>query len=102
MASPVSAVAAGGRDPVPDSAAEPHHRRRLPSPGLRDLAGHLAPDAAPRVSANGYGDPEPHRRQRLSQVERLVSLGATRLRVDEHGVVVLADPDGNEFGVLPP
>ncbi|WP_422733530.1 VOC family protein [Micromonospora sp. WMMD558] len=32
-----------------------------------------------------------------AEVERLVSLGATRLEVDEDGAVVLADPDGNEF-----
>ncbi|MBM0236897.1 hypothetical protein JNW88_06555, partial [Micromonospora sp. ATA32] len=31
------------------------------------------------------------------EVDRLVSLGATRLEVGEDGAVVLADPDGNEF-----
>jgi catechol 2,3-dioxygenase-like lactoylglutathione lyase family enzyme len=34
-----------------------------------------------------------------AEVERLVSLGATRLDVAEDGAVVLADPDGNEFHV---
>ncbi len=34
-----------------------------------------------------------------AEVDRLVSLGATRLEVGEHGVVALADPDGNEFSV---
>jgi hypothetical protein len=33
-------------------------------------------------------------------VDRLVALGATRVEVGADGVVVLADPDGNEFGVL--
>ncbi|MEU4717045.1 VOC family protein [Micromonospora purpureochromogenes] len=32
-----------------------------------------------------------------AEVDRLVSLGATRLGVGEDGAVVLADPDGNEF-----
>lgn len=34
-------------------------------------------------------------------VDRLVSLGATRLGVDDDGATELADPDGNEFRVLP-
>ena len=34
-----------------------------------------------------------------AQVERLVSLGATRLETGEGGAVELADPDGNEFCV---
>jgi hypothetical protein len=34
-----------------------------------------------------------------AEVERLVSLGATRLAVDADGTVVLADPDGKEFSV---
>jgi hypothetical protein len=37
-----------------------------------------------------------------SEVDRLLSLGATRLEVGEDGAVVLADPDGNEFCVLTP
>jgi hypothetical protein len=32
-----------------------------------------------------------------AEVDRLVSLGATRLEVGEDGAVALADPDGNEF-----
>ncbi|MET9736336.1 VOC family protein [Streptomyces sp. NPDC006458] len=37
-------------------------------------------------------------------VDELLSLGATRFDPgrDENGAVALADPDGNEFGVLPP
>jgi catechol 2,3-dioxygenase-like lactoylglutathione lyase family enzyme len=34
-----------------------------------------------------------------AEVDRLVSLGATRLAADADGAVVLADPDGNEFCV---
>ncbi|RZU51547.1 hypothetical protein EV385_3377 [Krasilnikovia cinnamomea] len=34
-----------------------------------------------------------------AEVDRLVSLGATRLEVEPSGAVVLADPDGNEFRV---
>jgi catechol 2,3-dioxygenase-like lactoylglutathione lyase family enzyme len=34
-----------------------------------------------------------------AEVDRLVSLGATRLKIGEDGAVVLADPDGNEFCV---
>ena len=39
-----------------------------------------------------------------AEVDRLVSLGATRIDIGqgEVGWVVLADPDGNEFCVLPP
>jgi hypothetical protein len=37
-----------------------------------------------------------------AEVGRLVALGATQLDGDEDGAVVLADPDGNEFRVLPP
>jgi hypothetical protein len=37
-----------------------------------------------------------------AEVARLVALGATQRGVGEDGAVVLADPDGNEFRVLPP
>jgi len=37
-----------------------------------------------------------------SEVDRLVSLGATRLDTGGDGTVTLADPDGNRFCVLPP
>jgi len=39
-----------------------------------------------------------------AEVDRLVSLGARRLDIGQGGVewVVMADPDGNEFCVLPP
>ncbi|MFG1688160.1 VOC family protein [Nonomuraea sp. NPDC049269] len=39
-----------------------------------------------------------------AEVDRLVSLGATQIDLGRHGAghVVMADPDGNEFCVLPP
>ncbi|MGC4805249.1 VOC family protein [Micromonospora sp. DT233] len=37
-----------------------------------------------------------------AEVERLLSLGATRLGTDEDGATLLADPDGNEFRVTRP
>ncbi|HWS31655.1 MAG TPA: VOC family protein [Actinoplanes sp.] len=37
-----------------------------------------------------------------SEIDRLVSLGATVLTPGEHGTTVLADPDGNEFRLLTP
>ncbi|MFF3444961.1 VOC family protein [Streptosporangium sp. NPDC002721] len=39
-----------------------------------------------------------------AEVDRLVSLGATRIDTGRHGAgqVAMADPDGNEFLVLPP
>ncbi|MFI7116361.1 VOC family protein [Amycolatopsis sp. NPDC049868] len=36
----------------------------------------------------------------VSEVERLVSLGATRLGTDRDGRLEMADPDGNEFSVV--
>ena len=42
--------------------------------------------------------------KRLAEVERLVSLGATRIDIGQGDVtwVVMTDPDGNEFCVLTP
>jgi predicted enzyme related to lactoylglutathione lyase len=50
-------------------------------------------DLAPRVGGDQH-----------AEVDRLVSLGATRIHVGdgEAGWVSMADPDGNEFCVLPP
>jgi hypothetical protein len=36
------------------------------------------------------------------KVDRLISLGAARIGTGHEGGVVMADPDGNEFCVLPP
>ncbi|WP_280620264.1 VOC family protein [Amycolatopsis azurea] len=36
----------------------------------------------------------------LTEVDRLVSLGATRRGPEENGRVGMADPDGNEFSVV--
>ncbi|MEV6912079.1 VOC family protein [Amycolatopsis sp. NPDC051071] len=38
----------------------------------------------------------------LAEVDRLVSLGATRLGTDASGRVEMTDPDGNEFSVVVP
>lgn len=58
-----------------------------PKPGKNRLHFDLAPPAG--------GDQE-------AVVERLVSLGATRIDIGQGDVswVVMADPDGNEFCVL--
>ncbi|MBI4940217.1 MAG: VOC family protein [Actinobacteria bacterium] len=59
------------------------------------------PPVAPKAGRNRQrfeltadGDP-------AVEVERLVALGASVLPVDDEGAVELADPDGNEFTVLP-
>jgi hypothetical protein len=46
----------------------------------------------------------PVHRDQQAEVDRLVSLGATRIDIGQREVsrVVMADPDGNEFCVLPP
>ena len=42
--------------------------------------------------------------EQQAEVERLISLGATRIDIGQGDVswVVMADPDGNEFCVLTP
>ncbi|MCE6996383.1 VOC family protein [Saccharothrix sp. S26] len=74
-----------------------------------------SPHGGPKITWGGPPVPPKVGRNRLrfdlvpvdgdqgAEVDRLVSLGATRLDVDrdEAGRVVLADPDGNEFHVLP-
>jgi predicted enzyme related to lactoylglutathione lyase len=61
----------------------------MPKTGKNRLHFHLAPPA--------HGDQQ-------AEVDRLVSLGATRADIGqgEVGWVVMADPDGNEFCVLTP
>jgi hypothetical protein len=54
-----------------------------PAPGRNRQRFHLSP---------GGGDA-------AAEVDRLLSLGATRLDTGEDGAAVLADPDGNEFSV---
>lgn len=46
----------------------------------------------------------PAQSDQQEEVERLVSLGATRIDIgqDEVSRVVIADPDGRSFCVLPP
>jgi predicted enzyme related to lactoylglutathione lyase len=64
------------------------------------------PPVAPKTGKNRLHfdlAPPAHGDQR-AEVDRLVSLGATRIDIgrSEGGQVVLADPDGNEFCVWPP
>lgn len=56
------------------------------------------PPVAPKLGRNRQRfDLAPGGGDQQAEVDRLVSLGATRLEVDDDGTVVLADPDGNEF-----
>jgi hypothetical protein len=58
------------------------------------------PPVAPKEVTNRQRfDLAPAGGDQQAEVDRLVSLGATRLEVGEDGAVVLADPDGNEFCV---
>jgi hypothetical protein len=64
------------------------------------------PPVAPKTGKNRlhlHLAPPVHGNQQ-AEVDRLVSLGATRIDISEGNVswVVMADPDGNEFCVLPP
>ncbi len=65
-----------------------------------------SPDGGTKIAWGGPPVPAKvkRNRQRLelaeADVDRLVSLGATRLDVRADGSVELADPDGNEFSVL--
>ncbi|MEV0227814.1 VOC family protein [Streptomyces sp. NPDC050704] len=62
------------------------------------------PPVAPKEGRNRqrFDLTPPVHGDQLSEVDRLVSLGATRLEVGADGAVLLADPDGNEFCVLTP
>jgi catechol 2,3-dioxygenase-like lactoylglutathione lyase family enzyme len=58
------------------------------------------PPVAPKVARNRQRfDLAPAGGDQQAEVDRLVSLGATRLEAGADGAVVLADPDGNEFSV---
>jgi len=58
------------------------------------------PPVAPKEVRNRQRfDLTPAGDNQQAEVDRLVSLGATRLGVGEDGAIVLADPDGNEFCV---
>jgi len=55
--------------------------------------------AAKEVRNRQRFDLAPRDGNQQGEVDRLVSLGASRLEVGENGAVTLADPDGNEFSV---
>jgi len=58
------------------------------------------PPVAPKEGRNRQRfDLAPAGGDQQTAVDRLVSLGATRLEVGDDGTVMLADPDGNEFCV---
>ncbi len=58
------------------------------------------PPVAPKEGRNRQRfDLAPAGGDQEAEVDRLLSLGATRLTVDETGAVELADPDGNEFSI---
>jgi catechol 2,3-dioxygenase-like lactoylglutathione lyase family enzyme len=58
------------------------------------------PPVAPKVGRNRQRfDLVPSGGDQGTEVDRLVSLGATRLGAGEDGAVAMADPDGNEFSV---
>ncbi|MGI5524693.1 VOC family protein [Micromonospora sp. CA-259024] len=58
------------------------------------------PPVAPKEARNRQRfDLAPADGDQQAEVDRLISLGATRLEVAEDGSVMLADPDGNEFCV---
>jgi hypothetical protein len=64
-----------------------------------------SPSGGTKVAWGGPAEVAKHGRNRQrfeigpADVDRLVSLGATRLGTGADGVVELADPDGNEFSV---
>jgi hypothetical protein len=57
------------------------------------------PVAAKEARNRQRFDLSPDGGDQQAEVDRLVSLGATRVEVGKDGAVVLADPDGNEFCV---
>ncbi|MFI6510554.1 VOC family protein [Streptosporangium sp. NPDC050855] len=64
------------------------------------------PPVAPKTGRNRlhFDLAPPADGDQRAEVDRLVSLGATRIDIDRHepGQVAMADPDGNEFCVLTP
>ena len=72
-----------------------------------------SPQGGPKVTWGGppympragrdrlHFDLAPSDGDRAAEIDRLVSLGATRIAEGEAGAVVLADPDGNEFCLRP-
>ncbi|GAA3013777.1 VOC family protein [Streptosporangium longisporum] len=64
------------------------------------------PPVAPKTGRNRlhFDLAPPADGDQQAEVDRLVSLGATRIDIDPHdpGQVTMADPDGNEFCVLTP
>jgi Glyoxalase-like domain len=72
--------------------------------GIRDAALLLQPVEEKKARKNRmHLDITPVNTTQASEIARLVTLGAAKLADDPHQPwVVLADPEGNEFCVLPP
>jgi catechol 2,3-dioxygenase-like lactoylglutathione lyase family enzyme len=78
-----------------------HQETAIQSPHGGTKVGWGGPPVTPRKGRDRQRfDLAPAGGDHRAEVDRLVSLGATRLHADgEDGAVVLADPDGNEFRV---
>jgi hypothetical protein len=91
----------------PDDPNLPGHQECLIT--SRDLSQLLlfitVPDAKQQVKNRVHLDVRPTDREREEEVERVLALGATFLadhrRPDGSGWITLADPEGNEFCILP-
>ncbi|MEK8108831.1 VOC family protein [Micromonospora sp. M12] len=57
------------------------------------------PPLAPKGEEPATLRPRPPGGDQQAEVDRLLALGATRVEIGADGVVMLADPDGNEFCV---
>jgi hypothetical protein len=72
----------------------------IQSPGGGTKLAWGGPPLAPKHARNRQRfDLAPPGGDQAAEVDRLLSLGATRLEVGDDGTIELADPDGNEFSV---
>lgn len=91
----------------PDDPNLPGHEECLiTSPDLSQLLLFITvPDGAKKVKNRVHLDLRPTDREREEEVERVLGLGATFIadhrRPDGSGWITLADPEGNEFCILP-
>lgn len=77
-----------------------HQETAIQSPQGGTKVAWGGPPVAPRMVRNRQRfELTPAEGGHAAEVDRLVSLGATRLETDEDGAVALVDPDGNEFSM---